>query len=387
MNKTIKNISIQLISCALLSTPLFAEALPRLPEGKDPKTFVFKEQKSIANLPKAYVSMSPKDLGDGLEVGTLDVPGSKEAIEALVADDKAGKYENLDSLLVWSDGKLVFEMYNRRGRVDAPHYTMSITKTITSVLLSRAIQKGILSMEDLDKPIISFLPEIDRSKIQPGTDTITLRDALSMKSGLVIDKKKLAKKSKGKTKQQYIQALFESTEPVTPESKVNKYTGINPTMILMVIEAKAPGSVEEFCDKELMQKIGGIYFWPERKNGIPFGGVGCNASSRTLLKIGTTVFQGGKYHGEQLLSPDYVKLIMDRNVKSGFYYHFHKRHEYSPDKKKIDFISGVGSCGQYMSIYPDLNIVVVTTATGQIKAPLKAVKEHILPLFIKESKK
>ncbi len=96
----------------------------------------------------------------------------------------AGEYSNLDSLLIWKDGRLLFEMYNRRGRVDAPHFTMSITKTLTSVTLARAIQLGLLDMEALGRPIVDFMPDIDRSKVKPGVDTITLRDALHMKSGL-----------------------------------------------------------------------------------------------------------------------------------------------------------------------------------------------------------
>ena len=154
---------ILLLAFTTLGVKLNAQELPRLSKELDPSQQGYQEQKKLPDLPAAYVSTSPQDLGDGLQVGTLDLPGTQEAVEALVADDKAGKYMNLHSLLLWKDGKLIFEMYNRRGRVDAPHYAMSVTKTLTSVTLARAIQVGLLSMEDLDNPIISFMPEIDRS--------------------------------------------------------------------------------------------------------------------------------------------------------------------------------------------------------------------------------
>jgi len=168
----------------VLILPLQAAELPRLPKEINPRELGYKEQAKLPDLPEAYASTSPQNLGDGLQVGTLNRPGTQEAVAALIADDKAGKYSNLDSILLWKDGELVFEYYNRHGYVDAPHYLMSITKTLTSVTLARAIQLGLLQMDDLDKPVISFMPEIDRSKIQPGVDTITLRDALYMKSGL-----------------------------------------------------------------------------------------------------------------------------------------------------------------------------------------------------------
>ena len=165
-------------------TSLKANELPRLAKGLKPEQQSYQKQKKLPDLKEAYFTTSPKDLEDGLQVDRLDLPGTQKAVRALIRDDKAGKYSNLDSILLWKDGKLLFEMYNRRGRVDGPHYAMSITKTLTSVTLARAIQVGLLSMKDLDKPVIGFMPGIDQSKIQPGVKTITLREALYMKSGL-----------------------------------------------------------------------------------------------------------------------------------------------------------------------------------------------------------
>jgi CubicO group peptidase (beta-lactamase class C family) len=246
-----------LLALSLLSTNIVASELPYLPKDLDPKKQSYGEQPKLPDLTRAYVSMSPEDLKDGLQVGTLNVPGTEEAVKALLADDKAGKYGDLDSILIWKDGKLLFEMYNRRARVNAPHYTMSITKTITSVVLARAMQLGLLSMEDLDKPVISFMPDIDRSKIQPGVETITLRDALFMKSGLRFAEESIERQL-GNTyqRQAYFQKLFELTAPVTPESKAYKYTGTDPSMVMMIVDIKAPGTVQAFIAKELVGKSG-----------------------------------------------------------------------------------------------------------------------------------
>ena len=149
-----------------LSFTLFAEPPPHLEQGTDPKTQSSKAQKDIPDLTQAYVSTKPTDLKDGISVGEWSSPGVQDAVKAFIADDKTGKYNKLDSLLIHKDGKLIFEMYNRRGRVDGPHYTMSVTKTMTSVCLARAMQLGLLSVDDLDTTIIDFMPKIDRSKIQ-----------------------------------------------------------------------------------------------------------------------------------------------------------------------------------------------------------------------------
>ena len=373
---------IVVMGCGPIS--LTAGELPRLPKALDPKKQSYSEQKKLPDLTKTYFSTSPQDLDDGLDVGILDLPGTREAIKALVADDKAGKYSNLDSILLWKDGKLLFEMYSRRGRVDAPHYTMSITKTLTSVTLARAIQVGLLKMEDLDKPVISFMPEIDRSKIQAGVETITMRDALYMKSGLRFPEKNFPQTLGRKyPRQKYFQKLFEETAPITPKSKQYKYSGTDPSLIMMIIDIKTRGTVQKFIAKEVAGKFGAIYCWDDQGCGIPKCGAGSSFTSRSLLKIGAAIIQGGKHNGEQLLSAEYVKLIMDRKKGEGYFYHFHNRRKKTAGKD-IFFISGIGAGGQYMATFPELNIVAVATAHNQkqINLPLNAILEHLIPLFV-----
>lgn len=373
---------IVVMGCGLIS--LTAGELPRLPKALDPKKQSYSEQKKLPDLTKTYFSTSPQDLDDGLDVGILDLPGTREAIKALVADDKVGKYSNLDSILLWRDGKLIFEMYNRRGRVDAPHFTMSITKTLTSVTLGRAIQVGLLKMEDLDKPVISFMPEIDRSKIQAGVETITMRDALYMKSGLRFPEKNFPQTlGKKYPRQKYFQKVFEETAPITPKSKQYKYSGTDPSLIMMIIDIKTQGTVQKFIAKEVAGKFGAIYCWDDQACGIPKCGAGSSFTSRSLLKIGAAIIQGGKYNGEQLLSAEYVKLIMDRKKGEGYFYHFHNRRKKTAGKD-VFFISGIGAGGQYMATFPELNIVAVATAHNQkqINLPLNAILEHLIPLFV-----
>ena len=241
-------------------------------------------------------------------------------------------------------------------------------------------------MDDLDKPIVDFMPEIDRSKIKPGVDTITLRDALYMKSGLRFAERHFTQELGDEyQKQEFFQKLFEATEPVTPESKEYKYTGTDPSMIMMILDIKTKGKVQEFIAKELAGKIGATYCWDNQGCGIPKCGAGSNFTSRDLVKFGTAIIQGGKYNGQQLLSADYVEKIMAPKKEDGYYYYFHNRSK-SVGDKKIRFISGIGAGGQYMATFPELNIVAVATShnKGDIGAPLDAIQTHLLPLFVKQ---
>ena len=94
------------------------------------------------------------------------------------------------------------------------------------------------------------------------------------------------------------------------------------------------------------------------------------------------MLQGGKYHDQQLLHPGYAKLILDRDKGEGYFYFFHNRKKRS---KSVNFISGIGAGGQYMSAFPELNLVAVATShnKGQIGKPLEAILNHLIPLFKK----
>ena len=358
---------------------------PSLPKNISAATLDFNRQAEIPDLEKAYISSSPQDLNDGLKVGRLDVPGTVKAIEALRMADTKGQFANLDSILLWKDGKLIFEMYARRGRVDAPHYAMSITKTLTSMALARAIQLGHLRLDDLDRPVLDFMPNINRKKIKPGVETITLSDALMMKSGLRfkdrLTEHRLALDYNG---QEYFQKLFENTAAVTPQSKKYKYGGVDPLLVMMAINQKVPGRVQDFIHKELIANVrGDVYLWNKHGSGLPKAGAGSSFTSRVLVKLGVTVLQGGKFNGRQLLDPEYVKRIMDRQKGEGYFYFFHNRRVRS---EEINFISGIGAGGQLMSIFPELNVVAVATShntKGQNGKPLEAIMNHLIPLFEK----
>lgn len=357
-------------------------APPVLPKTLSAELLDFQKQAAVEDLERAYISSSPAALNDGLKVGRLVGPRVVRALEALRTADAEGRFANLDSILLWQDGKLIFEMYSRRGRVDAPHYTMSITKTLTSMTLGRAMQLGYVKMTDLDRPLIELIDGIDRKTIQRGVETISLRDALLMKSGIRLKDRTVEQQLAGQFKGvAFFQKLFETTAPVAPAGKQFKYGGIDPLLVMQVIDQKVPGTVQDFIRKELVGAVqGGVYLWSEHGCGLPKAGAGSSFTSRTLVKLGVTVLQGGRYEGRQLLHPDYTKLILDRRKGEGYFYFFHNRKKQSA---RINFISGVGAGGQYMAVLPELNAVVVATShnKGQIGKPLEAIFSHLVPLL------
>ena len=90
----------------------------------------YAEEKNLTDLPAAFFDTSPEPTGEGLATGTLGKDGGAVKPVLAFADEiAAGTHGEVDSLLISYHGKLLFESYYRRGRINYPHYQMSITKS------------------------------------------------------------------------------------------------------------------------------------------------------------------------------------------------------------------------------------------------------------------
>ena len=120
-----------------------------------------------------YTYSPPLYCNDGIETGTLSEAGMNEKPMAeAVGRIYANKYDQVHSMLVWKDGKLVFEEYMEGNRYswdgqyyygeriqwhrDSLHMIMSCTKSVTSAIVGIASDMGFL---DVDDPIFKWLPD------------------------------------------------------------------------------------------------------------------------------------------------------------------------------------------------------------------------------------
>lgn len=356
----------------------------------------------IPQFNKAFINATPEDRKDGLVVGELGVDsGDKKMILTLaeeIADHKHGRY---DSFLLVHKDKLIFESYYARGRINLPHLQASATKTYTSLSLGRAIQLGYLTMDDLDKPLVSFLKDLDPSKFVEGAETITLNHALTMRSGIRISEEQREEMDTNPEQlkgQGYVQALLERSAPITEESQIFKY-GDDAALVMQVIEAVVPGSAIDFIKKEFFDKMGITnYRWPiSGQTGLPIAGSRANLTSRDMAKLGTLAKNKGKWNGEQFIPEDFtakatsqVVRIADvdvfssgKDVSNVGYGYFLWNADLKYDNKSYFTVSAQGGFGQYIIVIEELDLMVVFTAHDNDTNYLQLTAERILPAFIK----
>jgi len=385
-----------IIAAALLvSTSAFAEHN----NNNAPVATVAEIEGSFRDLPslkEAFFDTTPADRKDGLAVGKLGANGADKAMVLQwtqeLADQKHGKY---DSLLIASQGKLVFESYYLRGRVNLPHWQASATKAYTTLIVGRAIQLGYLTMADLNKPLTSFLKGLDTTKFVDGVEKITLHQAMTMRSGLRFSDEQM-KKFRADREQfsglAQVQAFLELSKPITLGSQTFKYRGTDPIMVMQVIDAVVPGSAKDFIKNELFDKLDiNNYTWRDDLSGLPFGDAGSNITSRDMVKLGTLVINKGRWNDKQLISAMFLAKATSNITKAAAdwhpdsfnygYYFYQTNIEFNDKSYDTNIVWGGG--GQHIVIVEELDLVVVITGHDREDMIFTQIAERIIPAFVK----
>ncbi len=347
-------------------------------------------------LKQGYINTTPVARKDGLAVGELGVNGdNKDMIVKLareVADQKHGKY---DSLLIAHQDKIIFESYLLRGRINLPHFQASATKGYTGLVLGRAIQLGYLTMADLDKPLVSFMKGLDPTKFVDGVEKITLHKAMTMSSGLRFSDEQLTKfrtnpeQFKGLDQ---VQAFLELSEPVSSKSQSYKYQGTDPIMVMQVLDAVVPGSAKDFIKKEFLDKLEiNNYNWRNDASGLPVGDSGVSLTSRDMIKFGILVSNKGQWHGEQLLSAEYLakatsaitRPTEDWQPDTFNYGYLWYQTDVTVGDKNYDVKIAWGAGGNRVIAIEALDLIVVITGHDREDTIFTQIVTRIIPAFVK----
>jgi len=370
------------------------ETVRLAPEATDTEaTLSFRD---IPVLKKAFINATPTDRKDGILVSKLGADGrNKEMIVKLAQEIAESKYGNYDSLLIAHKGKLLFESYFLRGRINLAHFQASAVKAYTSLALGRAIQMGYLTMADLNKPLVSFLKDLNPSKFVDGAEKITLHKALTMHGGLSVSDEKwkeLEKNSEPLQGQGLIQTLLENSGPITEQSQVYKYGNHNPMLVMTVIDAVVPGTAKDFIKNEILDKLDITnYSWDTHVSGLPQAGWMVSMTSRDMLKLGSVVLNKGIWNGEQLISANYlakatsgiVKPTQDWMPANYRYGYFWYQTPIKTGDKSYNATFAWGGGDQRIIVVDELDLTIVITGHDREEKLMAQISNAVLPVFAK----
>ena len=275
------------------------------------------------------------------------------------------EYKRIDGLLILRNNRLVYENYFHGYSSDVLHNIFSAGKSITSILVGIAIDKGFIN--GVDTPIVPLLPEYqDFKNPDPRKNEITIEHLLNMTSGLDCDDWYKQTESQMQQSNDWVKFTLDLTMVYDPGSHGSYCTGC-PVTLGRVIENASGLSLQDFADKYLFKPLNiKEYKWHIMPDGKASGGGLFFLRPRDMAKIGLLMLNNGMQDGEQIVSAEWIQLCSRNNVKlpgpfDGYGYLWWKQ-SFTGD---IESYFADGNGGQEIFIIPSKELVIVFTGGNQ----------------------
>ena len=298
--------------------------------------------------------------------------------------DQLAATANVHGVVVARGGKLVFERYFRGaeqvpGRfyghrietvtfdADTPHNMKSASKSVMSLALGIAIDRGLI--RSVDEPIFDFFPELSDLR-SADKDRIRLVHALTMSMGLQwVEATPMtgdydndeARMHMARDQCRYVLGL-----PVTAPAGQQFFYNTGALALVAAIIHRATGSpVDEFARVNLFEPLGITHVEWERYRGEVDGGGGLHLRPRDMAKIGQLVLAGGRWNDRQVVSRAWIEASTAAKLKAtdgqsyGYLWWLGRSRL---DGHENRWIGALGRGGQSIRIVPELDLVVVVTA-------------------------
>ena len=303
-----------------------------------------------------------------------------DPMEAVV--EAAAELDPLSSLLIWHRDSLLVEEYFNGMRADRAVNIKSASKSIVGLLVGIALEDG--AIDSLDQPIADLLPEYARAMNGSAKRAITVRDLLTMQSGL----ESTSSRNYGAwvTSADWVRDALRRPVECDPGACWGYSTGT--THVLGVIVARRTGrSLRDYAAERLFGPLGvPVRGWDRDPQGNYLGGNNMSFRPVELLRLGRLLLDEGIVDGRRIVPARWLDASWRSYARSpyngnGYGFHWWNR---SMDGQRVIFAWGYG--GQFLYVVPRLDLTVVVTsslasrgARGHNERVHDLIEESIIP--------
>lgn len=315
-------------------------------------------------------------------------PEMAKATEKYLAAAKKAE-QDLHSVMIVKDGKVIFEQWMSEGRADEPHVLNSVSKTFTSMAVGFAISEGKLSLEE---KIVDIFPEYVPENPSEYLGEITVEHLLTMSCG----HSKEPSIDRTNNDASWIRLFMQ--HPVTHKpGTLFCYNSIGTYMLSAIVQRRTGEKIVDYLFPRLFRPLGiNNVVWQESPEGINIGGWGLFLKTEDLAKMGLMILQKGVFNGTQVVPAEWIEAASSKQVEcvpAGMT--SAEAHKMKKQARTSDWLQGYGyqmwqcrhnafradgAWGQYIVVIPEKNAVVVNTAhIGDMQAELNLIWDYILP--------
>ncbi len=346
-------------------------------------------------------------------------PGSvgldEQVLLKLDKDLASGKLSQMiDSLAVFRWGKKVFErnyphdyatLYAKQAKEKGPyngrltgrynyfdsdwhpyyhhtdmHTMQSVTKTVTSIVIGAAMQRGDFKA-GLTTPILKYFDGLKVKNVDQRKRRITLRDLLTMSSGLQWNDDGFETgdphndTSLMEASDDWVQYAIDKPMAAAPGTVWN-YSSGDSELLAYIFQKETGQNIDDYAQKYLFAPLGMRHEWKKTYRGVVDTEGGLYLSGNDLAKIGYLYLHGGMWDGQRIVSSEWVKESVTPYFQtspeleasgfatpegSGFKYGLKWWLFPMPRSNELVWMAR-GFGGQQLMVYPDEELIVAFTA-------------------------
>ncbi len=331
----------------------------------------------------------PKVVSDGWETENLEKLYNNTSSLFEVLRQLEHNDHKINSFLLIKDHKLLLEEYYNDRTIGTPQDLRSVTKSIISILMGIAVDKGFVT--SIDDPIQKYLPNIQPTKnLSPSKEQITIRHLLTMSTGLDCndwDKKSKGQEDKVYKKKDWIQYTLDLPMIEKP-GVTSTYCTMGVVIAAQIISNASNMPLYQFAKQFLFTPLGinNVVWKHTSKKEVIDVAKRIQMTPRDMAKIGLLLLHNGKWNNSQIVSKDWIKESLTAhtkisNIDYGFLWWT------IPFGSKTAKVA-TGNGGQYIMIFKDLHLIAIFTGNAynsqEDKLPFTIMNKAVLPMFLEK---
>ncbi len=275
----------------------------------------------------------------------------------------AAKLPRLHSLLVSRRGEMILERYYNGRRPERLANIKSVSKSVISAAVGIAIDRGFITSGR--QPIADFFPDLLGSDDDAPKREITIEDLLTMRSGL----ESTSNRNYGAWVLSRNWVQYALARPLlNPPGKTMEYSTGNAHLLSAILTKVTGTSTWHFVQETVAKPLDfRLARWPQDPQGIYFGGNDMLMTPRQMVAFGELYLNNGHANGQQIVPARWVKASLvprarSRRESGRFYGYGWWMREMAGHQT----IYAWGYGGQFIFLVPDLDLVIVTTASTSV---------------------
>jgi CubicO group peptidase (beta-lactamase class C family) len=293
---------------------------------------------------------------------TPESQGVDSGALADLLDHVRAKALPLHSLLVIRHDAVVLNASVYPYEEGRPHDVASVTKSVVSILIGIALDKGLLA--SLEQPVVTLLPAEAPRQPDSRLAHLTVADLLTMRSGFDCDatagEAVLAGMRRSRDWAAYTLALPFAAEP----GQRFAYCSSNNHLLSSVLSARSGLNARAFAQKYLFSPLGiEDVVWPADPDGRTHGWGDLRLRPLDMAKLGYLYLHEGQWNGRQIVSKQWVRestaphVFLREGVAYAYSWWINTR--FQPN-----IVEAQGRGGQLISVLPTHDAVLAVTGGG-----------------------